>query len=188
MVCGLARYQLRGRRDGVWPKRHVAQHIQRHPRAQPLCPQRRATDFGRPRRGSRSITPPWRSIRFRLAPRTYAPRGCIVRVVNQTKSRKIPTRKMSPLFFAIRVRWEREHQRAAAPPLQPHGSRALRRLSGRRGRRTRLRRDQHRETIPSFPLSFPLSPLLSSSLLFSPCSWIRWLSRRRRPSGWHARM
>ena len=38
---------------------------------------------------SRSIPPPWRSIRFRLALRTYAPWG--VRVVSQTKSRKIPT-------------------------------------------------------------------------------------------------
>ena len=46
---------------------------------------------------SRSISPPWRSIRFRLALRTYAPRG--VRVVSQTKSRKIPTRKILPLFF-----------------------------------------------------------------------------------------
>ena len=34
---------------------------------------------------SRSILPPWGSIRFRLAPRTYAPWG--VRVVSQTKSR-----------------------------------------------------------------------------------------------------
>ena len=48
----------------------------------------------------RSISPPWRSIRFRLALRTYAPWG--VRVVSQTKSRKIPTRKRLPLFFASR--------------------------------------------------------------------------------------
>ena len=58
---------------------------------------------------SRSIPPPWRSIRFRPAPRTYAPWGvrsvqfrpalgtyapwgCIVRVASQTQSRKIPTR------------------------------------------------------------------------------------------------
>ena len=40
---------------------------------------------------SRSISPPWGSIRFRLALRAYAPWG--VRVVSQTKSRKIPTRK-----------------------------------------------------------------------------------------------
>ena len=39
-------------------------------------------------------------IRFRLALRTYAPWG--VRVVSQTKSRKIPTRKILPLFFASR--------------------------------------------------------------------------------------
>ena len=37
---------------------------------------------------------PWGSIRFRLAPRAYAPWGCIVRVVSQTKSRKIPTRNI----------------------------------------------------------------------------------------------
>ena len=49
---------------------------------------------------SRSISPPWQSIRFRLALRTYAPWG--VRVVSQTKSRKIPTRKILPLFFASR--------------------------------------------------------------------------------------
>jgi len=47
---------------------------------------------------SRSIPPPWRSTRFRLAPRTYAPCGPSVRVVSQTKSRKIPTRKIFPLF------------------------------------------------------------------------------------------
>ena len=43
---------------------------------------------------SRSILPPWRSIGFRLALHTYAPRGCIVRVVSQTKSGKIPTRNV----------------------------------------------------------------------------------------------
>jgi len=50
---------------------------------------------------SRSMSPPWRPIRFRVALRTYryAPWGCIVRVVSQTKSRKIPTRKMLPHFF-----------------------------------------------------------------------------------------
>ena len=46
---------------------------------------------------SRSISPRWGSTRFRLALRTYAPWG--VRVVSQTKSRKIPTRKILPLFF-----------------------------------------------------------------------------------------
>ena len=48
---------------------------------------------------SRSIPPPWRSIRFRLALRTYAPWG--VRVVSQTKSRKIPGRNILPLFLVI---------------------------------------------------------------------------------------
>ena len=49
---------------------------------------------------SRSIAPPWRSIRFRLALRTYAPWG--VRVVSQAKSRKIPTRNILPLFLLSR--------------------------------------------------------------------------------------
>ena len=48
---------------------------------------------------SRSISPPWGSIRFRLALRAYAPWG--VRVVSQTKSRKIPTRNILPLFFVL---------------------------------------------------------------------------------------
>ena len=47
---------------------------------------------------SRSIPPPWGSIRCRLAPRTYAPWG--VRVVSQTESRKIPTRNILPLFLS----------------------------------------------------------------------------------------
>ena len=45
---------------------------------------------------SRSISPPWGLIRFRLALRTYAPWG--VRVVSQTKSRKIPTRNIYRSF------------------------------------------------------------------------------------------
>ena len=51
---------------------------------------------------SRSMPPPWGSIRFRPAPRTYdaPPCGLSVRVVSQTKPRKIPTRKMLPLFVA----------------------------------------------------------------------------------------
>ena len=65
---------------------------------------------------SRSISPRWRSIRFRLALRTYAPWG--VRVVSQTKSRKIPTRKHLPLFFASRRVEARLHQ--AAPPQGTH--------------------------------------------------------------------
>ena len=50
---------------------------------------------------SRSISPPWGSIRFRLALRMYAPWG--VRVVSQTKSRKIPTRNILSLFFETRT-------------------------------------------------------------------------------------
>ena len=49
---------------------------------------------------SRSILPPWGSIRLRLALHTYAPWG--VRVMSQTKSRKIPSRKILLLFFASR--------------------------------------------------------------------------------------
>ena len=51
---------------------------------------------------SRSIPPPWRSIRFRLTLRTYDAPPWGVRVVSQTKSRKIPTRKILPPFFASR--------------------------------------------------------------------------------------
>ena len=59
---------------------------------------------GQVRVASRSISPPWGSIRFRLAPRTYDAPPWGVRVVSQTKSRKIPTRKILPLFFASRHR------------------------------------------------------------------------------------
>ena len=38
-----------------------------------------------------------------MPPRAYAPWGCIVRVVSLTKSRKLPTRKILPLFFASRL-------------------------------------------------------------------------------------
>ena len=51
---------------------------------------------------SRSISPPWGSIRFRLAPRTYDAPPWGVRVVSQTKSRKIPTRNILPLFSLSR--------------------------------------------------------------------------------------
>ena len=75
---------------------------------------------------SRSIPPPWRSIRFRLALRTYAPWG--VRVVSQTKSRKIPTRKILTLFFETRT-----HSRRG------RGGRVWRSRPGRRGRGTPTR-------------------------------------------------
>jgi len=51
---------------------------------------------------SRSLPPQRGSIRFRLAPRTYAPWGCIVRVVSLTKPRQIPTRNMLPLLITSR--------------------------------------------------------------------------------------
>ena len=64
--------------------------------------------FKQVRVATRSITPRWRSIRFRLALRTYdaPPCGPSVRVVSQTKSRKIPTRKILPLVvvFVIVIR------------------------------------------------------------------------------------
>ena len=47
------------------------------------------------------------SIRFRLALHTYAPWGCIIRVVSRTKSRQTPTRKTSPLFFHDQARSRR---------------------------------------------------------------------------------
>ena len=51
-----------------------------------------------------SILPPWGSIRFRLAPRTYdaPPCGPSVLVLSQAKSRKLPTRKILPRSFVIR--------------------------------------------------------------------------------------
>ena len=64
----------------------------------------------------RTIPPPWGSYRFRLALRTDAPWGCIVRVVGQTKSRKIPTRNILPLFFVRR-------RTASATATRPAGSR-----------------------------------------------------------------
>ena len=60
----------------------------------------------------RSISPQWRLIRVRLAPRTYAPWG--VRVVCLTKLRKIPTRKMLPLFLG-----EQECSACGVLPLVP---------------------------------------------------------------------
>ena len=65
---------------------------------------------------SRSISPPWGPIRFRPAPHTYdaPPCGPSVRVVSQTKSRKIPTRNGSPLLFVLQARSQRvrrEHLR-----------------------------------------------------------------------------
>jgi len=56
------------------------------------------------RGASRSISPRWGSIRFRRAPRTYAPCGPSVRAVSQTESRKIPTQKTLPLFHAAAIR------------------------------------------------------------------------------------
>ena len=49
------------------------------------------------------MPPRWRSIRFRLAPRTYAPWGVRVVPGRLTKSRKIPTRKTLPLFMVSRA-------------------------------------------------------------------------------------
>ena len=56
------------------------------------------TDWSKVRAVGRSIPPPWGSVRFRPPTCTYAPRGCIVRVVERAKSRKIPTRKLLPLL------------------------------------------------------------------------------------------
>ena len=92
------------------------------------------------RLASRSISPPWGSIRFRLAPRTYdaPPFGPSVRVVpgRQTESRKIPTRKLLPLLIVPRPRDLPRHgrvvdvdEREQAPLLPPV-------LAPRRGWRT----------------------------------------------------
>ena len=65
---------------------------------------------------SRQISPPWGSIRFRLALRTYAPWGSSVRVVSQTKLRKIPTRNLFTLLFPDQV-WDRDS--SGRPSQQP---------------------------------------------------------------------
>ena len=69
---------------------------------QALQAQATAKGKGKVRAVSRSIPPRWRSIRFRLTLRTYAPWG--VRVVSLTKSKKIPTQKIFPLFFVIKAK------------------------------------------------------------------------------------
>ena len=51
----------------------------------------------------RSIPPPRGSIRFRLALRAYDAPPWGVRVVSQTKSRKIPTRNILPPFFVLQT-------------------------------------------------------------------------------------
>ena len=51
---------------------------------------------------SRSTSPQWGSIRVRLALRTYAPWGVRVVSLTNSKSKKTPTRKTSPLFFVDR--------------------------------------------------------------------------------------
>ena len=68
-----------------------------------------ATTTGRVRTGragvrvlSGPISPQWGSIRFPFSPRTYAPWGVRVVPDRLTKSRKVPTRKTSPLFFVSR--------------------------------------------------------------------------------------
>ena len=47
----------------------------------------------------RLVLPRWGSIRSRLALGTYAPWGCIVRVEELAELKKIPTRKLLPLFL-----------------------------------------------------------------------------------------
>ena len=67
------------------------------PGHQHSLPFEQAAMAARVRAGSRSVSPPWGSIRFLFAPRTYAPCGPSVRAVSQAKSRKIPTRNTLPL-------------------------------------------------------------------------------------------
>ena len=90
------RYSTKGKLGG---KRHVPMPAE--------LVVKRSHDTNKVRVPSRSIPPPWGSIRFRLAPRTYAPCGPSVRVVSQTKSRKIPTRKTITALFCEQVRQQR---------------------------------------------------------------------------------
>ena len=92
-----------------------------------------ATGLQAVRAQSRSIPPPWRSIRFRPAPRAYdaPPWGCIVRVVSRTKSRKCFThhpKKITALFreqgYTFKLAWSHRLEcgsnvRALPRPRQP---------------------------------------------------------------------
>ena len=83
---------------------------------------------------SRSISPRWGSIRYRLALRTYAPWGVRVVPDRLTKSRKIPTRNILPLFLVSRQARVRGDQRGR--PFEaagvPHQQRGLRHRPPRR--------------------------------------------------------
>ena len=69
---------------------------------------------------SRSTSPRWGSVRFRFAPRTYAPWGCIVRVASRTKSRQVPTRNILPLVSVVRRKRGRGSSRAKEYDHHPH--------------------------------------------------------------------
>ena len=69
-----------------------------------------------------------------LALRTYAPRGCIVRVVSQTKSRKIPDRKKITALFRDRLGWYVLTQSA----LDPHSRGNARTVTPTRCQRRRF--------------------------------------------------
>ena len=59
---------------------------------------------------SRSISPPWGSIRLRPALRTYAPWGCIVRVVSQVESEKYAPQTFYRTFYGqVRRRRRQPH-------------------------------------------------------------------------------
>ena len=95
----------------------------------------------------RSTLPQRESVRFRPLVCTYAapPRGPAVRADGLTKSRKIPTRKILPLFFVIRpaaprpraapatlqVQAQARPPRQGAPPRPLGISRATRRRTGK---------------------------------------------------------
>ena len=106
---------------GAWPPDEIKKNT--HPKIIPALLGGQAEQPGvlqlgdqvqeRVRVVGRSISPPWRSIRFRLAPCTYAPWGCIVRVVGQTKSRKIPMgpKNITALFCEQDPAADARHQR-----------------------------------------------------------------------------
>ena len=123
MGCASAHVRVAKQTDASWPPRHatpLTMTVGRVPCGRPAAwederlhgaARHGRGDDGRgrvprPRQGvrvpSRSISPPWGSIRFRRALHTYAPLGVRVVPDRRTKSRKIHTRNILPLFLVIR--------------------------------------------------------------------------------------
>ena len=103
----------------------------------------------------RTSPPQWGSTRFRPLICTYAPWG--IRVVSLPKTRKIPTRKISPLFFVRRARLQRivlcPHSCRRGPARVLRGMRRLLFGRARAWPTCRLQRHQGRHTNKSSRLN-----------------------------------